>query len=64
MKPLLAILGGATMGLAAPIWTLYAVYSLFALSTPFWPTVGVSASGFMLQVVVGALVTSLATVIK
>jgi hypothetical protein len=59
MKPLLAILGGAAMGLAAPIWTLYAVYSLFALSLPFWSTVGVSALGFMLQVIGGAMLMAL-----
>lgn len=64
MKTLLIMLGGAMMGLAAPIWILYAVYSLFTLSLPFWSTVGVSALGFMLQVIVGALVVSLSTIIK
>lgn len=64
MKTLLIILGGAMIGLAAPIWILYAVYSLFTLSLPFWPTVGASILCFIFQVIIGALVVSLSTIIK
>lgn len=64
MKTLLIMLGGAMIGLAGPIWILYAVYSLFTLSLPFWSTVGASVLCSIFQVIIGALVASLSTVIK
>lgn len=57
MKSLLTLLGLIAVWSAAPVWALYCIYQLFALTAPFWSTVGFSLMMLVIQFVVGLILT-------
>lgn len=53
MRALLMALGAVAVWSACPVWFIYCIYNLFALSAPFWSTVGFSLLMLVVQFVVG-----------
>ena len=57
MRSLLTALGLIAVWSTVPVWGLYCIYQLFALSAPFWSTVGFSLMMGAIQFVIGLVLT-------
>ena len=64
MKSLLYLLAGLLLWSPAPIWCVWFVYQVFALSAPFWYSVLITVIGMSGQVTTGVLMFGVASVLK
>jgi hypothetical protein len=64
MKSLLYLLAGLLLWSAAPIWCVWFIYQVFALSAPFWYSVLLTVVGISGQVTTGVLMFGVASVLK
>jgi hypothetical protein len=64
MKSLLYLLAGFLLWSAAPIWCVWFIYQVFALSAPFWYSVLLTIVGISGQLTTGVLMFGVATTLK